>query len=401
MAGIKGVKEGSIIEGILAIYIAMIFADPEHGENINKIKDQISDLRKKIPSNRDAPRIGIKISLPKDDDLGYVTAVGDTNTNRFMINGQKYFVQQMGEKPADFIQVDLDISLKPAEVYPGFGAEFSVNYEQKKDYGKLERKIDNLVKSKSSVLFRRLIIAKKKFLNNKSTDVVKYKIVADGVTGEQADGNIKADIIVTIEANGRQLVKDTINLSVKSDSTTVQNSGIVKGLEEMYKLFGVPSSKTKQAKDLMEDISEAQGEAKLMYVSSMFDLIGKNLSNASGKVFTDKAFKFLEEAIHGDDYAQVVDVKSSGGKIKEMTVGNLRAYKNYGGPSINGKAQPVMLQAKKSASDIRIIPVGGTDKDFLFKFRFKRRNYKDGRGQYVEKIMIETGSLAYVSSKKK
>jgi hypothetical protein len=225
---------------------------------------------------------------------------------------------------------------------------------------------------------------------NKNTDVVRYEVLADGVTGEQADGNIKADIMVKIIANGKELVRDQINLSVKSDSTTVQNAGIIKGLESMYKVIGPPKSKANMSKKLMEDISKAKGEAKLQYVSAMFDLLGENLSNASGSDFTDRAFNFLEDAIFGDDMAQVIDLTSSGGKVKEIEPGQFKAYRKYG-----NAGKPIKLKAQKSASDIRILPEGEKATNFLFKFRFKRRNYKDGSGQYVEKIMIETGKLAY------
>ena len=196
--------------------------------------------------------------------------------------------------------------------------------------------------------------------------------------------------MVKITANGRELVKDQINLSVKSDSSTVQNAGIIKGLQAMYDVIGPPPSKRKMSKKLMEDISKAKGEAKLQYVSAMFDLLGENLSSASGADFTDRAFNFIEDAIFGDDMAQVVDLKSTGGKVKEIEPGQFKAFRKYG-----NSGKPVKLKAQKSASDIRILPEGEKATNFLFKFRFKRRNYKNGSGQYVEKIMIETGKLAY------
>jgi len=387
----SGVKEGSIMEGILAIYIAMILADPNDGENINELKDNIDKFRKQtILKEGINPRIGIKKEFPKDDDLGYDIAVGDSKVNQFMKQGQPYIIQQREDKPADFIQVALEVYLKPAEVYPGFGDEYDKYAEQKKDYGKLAKKIDTMIASKKSILFRKIIQAKKRFLMNKNTDVVRYEVLADGVTGEQADGNIKADIMVKIIANGRELVRDQINLSVKSDSTTVQNAGIIKGLQSMYDVIGPPKSKANMAKKLMEDISKAKGEAKLQYVSAMFDLLGENLSKASGVDFTDRAFNFLEEAIFGDDMAQVIDLTSTGGKVKEIEPGQFKAYRKYG-----NAGKPIKLKAQKSPSDIRILPEGEKATNFLFKFRFKRRNYKDGSGQYVEKIMIETGKLAY------
>lgn len=387
----SGVKEGSIMEGILAIYIAMILADPNDGENINDLKSNIDKFRKQTVLKEGLnPRIGIKKEFPKDDDLGYDVAVGDPKINTFMKQGQPYIIQQKDGKPADFIQVALEVYLKPAEVYPGFGDEYDKYAEQKKDYGKLSKKIDTMIASKKSILFRKIIQAKRKFLMNKNTDVIRYEVLADGVTGEQADGNIKADIMVKIIANGRELVRDQINLSVKSDSTTVQNAGIIKGLQSMYDVIGPPISKASMSKKLMEDISKAKGEAKLQYVSAMFDLLGENLSNASGADFTSRAFDFLEEAIFGDDMAQVVDLTSSGGKVKEIEPGQFKAYRKYG-----NAGKPIKLKAQKSASDIRILPEGEKATNFLFKFRFKRRNYKDGSGQYVEKIMIETGKLSY------
>lgn len=388
-----GVKEGSIMEGILAIYIAMILADPNDGDNINELKGNIDKFRKQtILKEGLNPRIGIKKEFPKDDDLEYDIAVGDSKVNPNMKQGQSYIIQQKEGNPADFIQVALEVYLKPAEVYPGFGDEYDKYAEQKKDYGKLSKKIDTMIASKKSILFRKIIQAKKRFLMNKSTDVVRYEVLADGVTGEQADGNIKADIMIKIIANGRELVRDQINLSVKSDSTTVQNAGIIKGLKSMYEVIGPPRSKANMAKKLMDDISRAKGEAKLQYVSAMFDLLGENLKGSSGPDFTNRAFNFIEEAIFGDDMAQVIDLTSSGGKVKEMEPGQFKAYRKYG-----NAGKPIILKAQSEAGDIRIMPTNETNKNnFLFKFRFKRRDYKDGRtGQYVEKIMIETGKLAY------
>ena len=74
-----------------------------------------------------------------------------------------------------------------------------------------------------------------------------------------------------------------------------------------------------------------------------------------------------------------------------MQPGQFSAYRRYG-----DKGKPVKLIAKKMAGDIRIMPKGETNSNnFIFKFRFKKRNYKDGSGQYVDKIMIETGKLTY------
>ena len=157
-----GVKEGSIIEGIMAMYIAMIFADPDDGQDMQKMKSNISKLRKEtVLQENIKPRIGIKRLFPRDDDLGYNIAKGDSSVNPHMKSGQDYIVQQKDDNPADFIQVGLEVYLKPAEVFPGFGKEYEQYVEEKKDYGKLAKKVDNLLASRGSILFRRLIMAKK------------------------------------------------------------------------------------------------------------------------------------------------------------------------------------------------------------------------------------------------
>ena len=388
----SGVREGSIIEGIMAMYIAMIFCDPDDGQDINKVKRNINKLRQETVLQEEInPRIGIKRFFPNDDDLGFQVAKGDSKLNEYLEEGQKYFIQKKDDNPADYIQVGLEVYLKPAEVFPGFGEEFKKYIDEKKDYGKLAKKVDNLLESRGSILFRRLISAKKKFLQNKKVDVIKYSVIADGVTTEKSDGSIKADIVVKIIANGKELVNDQINISVKSDSSTVANLGVIKGLESMHSIISPRGRNASKANALLSNIKTAQRNAKLQHISALFDLLSESLTNNNDPKFTDRAFNFIESAVFGDDMAQVVDVKFFGGNVKEIQPGRLSAYRKYG-----NKGKPVKLYAKRTATDIRIMPKGETkDSNYLYKFRFKMRNYSDGSGKYIAKVMIETGKLAY------
>ena len=388
----SGVREGSIIEGIMAMYIAMIFCDPDDGQDINKVKRNINKLRQETVLQEEInPRIGIKRFFPNDDDLGFQVAKGDSKLNEYLEEGQKYFIQKKDDNPADYIQVGLEVYLKPAEVFPGFGEEFKKYIDEKKDYGKLAKKVDNLLESRGSILFRRLISAKKKFLQNKKVDVIKYSVIADGVTTEKSDGSIKADIVVKIIANGKELVNDQINISVKSDSSTVANLGVIKGLESMHSIVSPRGRNASKANALLSNIKTAQRNAKLQHISALFDLLSESLTNNNDPKFTDRAFNFIESAVFGDDMAQVVDVKFFGGNVKEIQPGRLSAYRKYG-----NKGKPVKLYAKRTATDIRIMPKGETkDSNYLYKFRFKMRNYSDGSGKYIAKVMIETGKLAY------
>ena len=388
----SGVREGSIIEGIMAMYIAMIFCDPDDGQDMNKVKRNINKLRQETVLQEEInPRIGIKRFFPNDDDLGFQVAKGDSKLNEYLEEGQKYFIQKKDDNPADYIQVGLEVYLKPAEVFPGFGEEFKKYIDEKKDYGKLAKKVDNLLESRGSILFRRLISAKKKFLQNKKVDVIKYSVIADGVTTEKSDGSIKADIVVKIIANGKELVNDQINISVKSDSSTVANLGVIKGLESMHSIISPRGRNASKANALLSNIKTAQRNAKLQHISALFDLLSESLTNNNDPKFTDRAFNFIESAVFGDDMAQVVDVKFFGGNVKEIQPGRLSAYRKYG-----NKGKPVKLYAKRTATDIRIMPKGETkDSNYLYKFRFKMRNYSDGSGKYIAKVMIETGKLAY------
>ena len=388
----SGVREGSIIEGIMAMYIAMIFCDPDDGQDMNKLKRNINKLRQETVLQEEInPRIGIKRFFPNDDDLGFQVAKGDSKLNEYLEEGQKYFIQKKDDNPADYIQVGLEVYLKPAEVFPGFGEEFKKYIDEKKDYGKLAKKVDNLLESRGSILFRRLISAKKKFLQNKKVDVIKYSVIADGVTTEKSDGTIKADIVVKIIANGKELVNDQINISVKSDSSTVANLGVIKGLEAMHSIISPRGRNASKANALLSNIKTAQRNAKLQHISALFDLLSESLTNNNDPKFTDRAFNFIESAAFGDDMAQVVDVKFFGGNVKEIQPGRLSAYRKYG-----NKGKPVKLYAKRTATDIRIMPKGETrDTNYLYKFRFKMRKYSDGSGKYIAKVMVETGKLAY------
>ena len=374
------------------MYIAMIFCDPDDGQDINKVKRNINKLRQETVLQEEInPRIGIKRFFPNDDDLGFQVAKGDSKLNEYLEEGQKYFIQKKDDNPADYIQVGLEVYLKPAEVFPGFGEEFKKYIDEKKDYGKLAKKVDNLLESRGSILFRRLISAKKKFLQNKKVDVIKYSVIADGVTTEKSDGSIKADIVVKIIANGKELVNDQINISVKSDSSTVANLGVIKGLESMHSIVSPRGRNASKANALLSNIKTAQRNAKLQHISALFDLLSESLTNNNDPKFTDRAFNFIESAVFGDDMAQVVDVKFFGGNVKEIQPGRLSAYRKYG-----NKGKPVKLYAKRTATDIRIMPKGETkDSNYLYKFRFKMRNYSDGSGKYIAKVMIETGKLAY------
>lgn len=399
MAGIPGVKEGSIIEGILAMYCALVLMDPDNGSDSGAILSKINSMRVDTGLSDDQKRITLSKQYPKDNDFGFPT-VNITQDQiplelKGTIGAGKYF-QQTGKreglvKPPDFIRVGILINLKPKESAPAYGKSYLTEYlERGLDYGNLAKKVNALLKNNKSMLYRKLIVAKNRFLKNNRSDFVEYQVISDGVAGEQQD-NIKADMSITVKANGQVLDQFQIDISVKSESTTVANLGIVDGLTNLYSLLGVKPQDKVAADKILSEINALKGEAKLESCSMLFQLIARNIKEANGNPdMTGRLFRFLEGAIFGRDFAQVVDIQKA--KVKEIDISSFRSLESFGGKN-GGRMK---LIAMPTAGDIRFVPEGNPSSKFLFKFRIKRRNYKPPKeGKYVEKIMLEVGPVVY------
>lgn len=313
-------KEGSVIEGIFAMYCALVLIDPDDGSDINKIKSKIrnmrlnSQLREESKGGKVSRTVEFHKLYPKDDDFDMQVVDANPQEYKHMSTGEKYFVIQGRRQtagpggytaPPDFIQVKLDITLKASEVERAYGMVLQDNFGDSGDFGKIAEKVDTLIKAKHSQFFRQLVVAKNRFLKNKTTDVVQYNVIADGIGGESTGGAIKSDVLIRIVANGQSILRHNINFSLKSDAVTVENIGLIRGANEVYDMFegGLTGRAKTQAKMFIDEINETamgnsemgikKGTVNRVALTALFEVIKNNLPTGTSR--TEEYYDYLEK----------------------------------------------------------------------------------------------------------
>jgi hypothetical protein len=390
-------KEGSILEGIFATYCALILADPEDGRDMSAIKRKIretriqSQLREYLkPGTRTTTRdIVINKSFPKDDNFGYPVTNDEKvlpriQNNSFVTPGRRGYIDPrtkgLVQSPPDSISVNLSIRLKASEVEEAYGRNLE-RMPSGVDYGRLETKITQLIESRGSMFFKKLIVAKNRFLKNNKTDTVQYQVIADGVAGESTGGNIKADVLIRITANGRSLISENINFSLKSESSTIENVGLVRGVQEVYNMFS-SSFRGQTARDaqiLLQQLTSSR-RVNRTALTAFFNLVSNNLP--SGTSLTSQYFQYFKTKAFGADKSQVVNVTRRG--LEEMNMGYIEYLEKYG-----SGGRPLLLEVRATEGDIRFVGSNIDGEEFLFKIRLKKEHGE------IKKMMIETGNLAH------
>ena len=406
-------KEGSVLEGIFAMYCALILIDPEDGRDVSFLRREITSMRmatQLIRSTRsDAQLVTLNKKFPQDENFGFDL---DSSRKWFLIPGRSiirdrnspYFGQQT---PSDKMQCELSVTLKADETIRAFGDNFRALNGG--DFGKIANKLERLISSRGTIFFKKLISAKNKFLKNNRQDEVVYKVIADGIAGESSGGNIKADITIKIIANGREIVKDQIDFSLKSDSVTVENRGMASGMEKLYEMFSRNlSTNDRRIADTCIDAIRQDARSRTIRrnpVITLYRLIRDN-GLPNGTQMSEELWDWFLSATFGDDNAQVVDIGER--RIKELDAGKIRAIKKYGGGRTgsmqldeNGdpKPTPLKLIARVVTSSrggepmIAFLPEGETSKEkMIFGVRLKvRPNSGNNIGERETKLMIEAG----------
>ena len=419
-------NEGSVIEGIFAMYCALILIDPNDGGDFNKIRNAIDDMRlqttvknlaTRTSSGRQAQAVKLNKVYPKDDEfssLGTTVVTGRqvmTSGNNTRINpSTKYFENpgRNGSSYPDYTMVHLDVTLKEQEAGAAYGRRVAQAISEfregnpRQEFRSLRRKIDVLIRQQGSNFFRKLVGAKEKFLKNNQTDVVLYKVIADGIGGETSGGAIKQDITIRVIANGRRIFDDEINFSLKSDATTIENQGLYRGIIEVYDVFkdfyGSQRQTADGLKSLIEDTYEGRVDGvkkKTVHkeaVAALWQLTTESIpSNGTPLDKTDYWYDTLSSAAFGTQFRgsiSVVNVGATG--FHELTQEYVRMLRTSG----NGNGGPLRLQAKhfsRYQDDIRIMPEGENDAEkCIFKIRLKYER-SARRLEDMKKIMIELG----------
>ena len=350
------VNLGSVMEGIFAIAIGLIFCE--------------SDLPGRYLTELNVNSIRRQVNL----DSGAF--------KKRLFRGK----QRIGKYAIDNVEVNLTVNLKKGEIGNVFGRRY---YENTKE-SVIGRLIGSIVSSAGRYR-RELQNAKNEYLLNQRPEKVVIDIIADGVTGESSGGDIKGDVMVNIIINGKPaLANKNLNFSLKAGTTpskTLSNESPHKSLLRVATTFGL-NIKEDDYKFLDEVArSPQQKYQKVVYTKKLYDAVLNAMNNsfsAGGRIGSQNAWKLLKNSAFGSDYAQVVSISPR--EIKESSV----EYIN----SLEDRYPDIVV--KRSGEKIQFY-IQELNKP-LFYLRFKNRSKIIGpeSAEIKEmKLMIETDKIFY------
>jgi len=351
----------------------------------------------------------------------------------------------------DRIIVNLHVRLKSEKTTGGL---FGVNYIE--DIPQIAKKQEALIAHiGDSAAMKKIREFKKELFTNGRRDTIIFTVIADGLGGEQAEGNIKGDVIVTVEAyesETGEIIRDPIvdqnhavPFSIKSESTTVANLSPFVGMIQVANWFGlgdvfgcvmdapitadtIPMNcatdylairRHTKANPNLANRNATKAEKKNATLKMWATLRDRLLANQSAPDFKEKVFSFLEYSAFGDDLADVVDITET--TIKEIRAVDIAALKNDPNliiaPKVEGSDENQTLKFYR----IPIDPHTGertaiTAEDLLYQLRVKiswrkKAKHREGGVEYdprsVEdiepgkttlelKFYPEVGNLAYM-----
>ena len=441
------IREGSIMEGVFAMYCAAYLMDPDDGKSPAKIEKFIHsvavDTEINAMATKGAKSVDYHSVFPNTSgqssvfDVTIVTgqqAKGmvtkakkptklQKETQNRLKPSQKYFYSKAKGLKADFSQVDLKIKLKHAEVGPMYGSSLQKILDKSKEeqleestYQSIKKKTETLVKANSTKFFNKLRTAKIKYLANNRSDVMIWEIDAAGTEGEQSGGAIKQDVEVRIKANGDMILNETLNFSLKSDSSTVHGGGVYEGIEVMYEIFSpLITDKTDilAAKKYINLVttSKKTKSIKLDIDALLRTILVKSIpkqGSSPNYTWSEYFWDVLQKRIFGTGYqGQIQVVEMNQNEVREVTTGNFFAMRRSG-----MKLFPVWSDSKVGSATpgtVYILPsypmkggrevAANPEKDInkaIYKMRIKYTTQKEkgvrmqGTG-IPDKMMIELG----------
>lgn len=330
------------------------------------------------------------------------------NKFRTLIDPQKFvngredivIVKDRIEK-LDKISVDVSLRMKAKSVSAAYGEDYLPLYNKQSDIGNLDRKIDLLIREIQNTAFgKKLITARNGFVNNSKAERLDFRIVADGIAGEQSGGDLKGDVTVSLMVSEdnksmKKVGEYHTNFSLKSESVTVANLSPFNGMQKIMNKFGGTFKSFDKFKVAFEKnavtLAEKQYVEAIIY--EMFDELYHELdriAKVSPKNFSKAAFDFFTMSTNGTDLADVIDISRT--NIKEINYRYLEILRD----DLNMKLIPVKPAGNKGV--IRFInakdPNDSGGKNTLFQLRLKIRTSSTGSAE--RKFYVETGKLAYI-----
>ena len=283
-AGVKQIRQGAVMEGIFAMYCTAYLIDPKHGKSAADVKKFINslavDTQLRELATKDSRAVKYNKTFP--NELGKSSVFGTTvvtglqakqklpparakEISKYIRNNMSYFETIEEEGYPDFSVVNLKVTLKEAETGFFYGDQLKKLLDEEQEdskvvlvYEDIKSRMDTLIRQKDTIWFGKLIRAKERFIKNNTSDVVHWRVDADGVGGEVSGGTVKEDITVKVWANGKKIHEETIKVSLKADSRTIHSGGIYDGIDKLYEMFGslLPQQQYQNALDLLTDIKK-------------------------------------------------------------------------------------------------------------------------------------------------
>jgi len=367
----SGIKQGSVMEGIFAMYCAAYLVDPQDGKNKAAIANFIDDLRVDTTLGKliDATKKSVDYNntfpshaRPAKDHFKPIKIVRGTKAKTLIKNSEKYkalskvlksnedYFESIGiEKFLDFSQVELKVRVKEAETgaYYGTNLKKILAEEKKKDgvkdatYNDIKKKMLFLINNNQTSFFRSLKAAKDKYINNSENDVVRWTVDADGIAGETSGGSIKQDVTIQIFANGKRILRSELNFSLKSDSVSIHGGGIYNSMPEIFEMFEktIPQSRVSEGKKYLKSIIDKRGheETSKAAINGVWRLVGEGIPKTPNIKLSDHFWEILEKRLFGitegkkksyKGNIQVLEMKAK--ELREITREQFRKLRNSG-----------------------------------------------------------------------
>ena len=398
------IKQGSVMEGIFAMYCAAYLVDPDNGKNAKAMEGFIDDLRvdttlgQLIDKNKKS--VDYKNTFPAHaqpakkhfSPISIVTGkkaktlISEPKLEKQLKNTEKYFESVGTKNYLDFSQVELKVRVKEAEtgLYYGPNLKKLLDEEMKKStikdkkYNDIKKKMLFLINDKKTSFFKDLKAAKMKYIQNSKSDVVHWTVDADGIGGETSGGEIKQDVTIRIFANGKRLISQELNFSLKSDSVSIHGGGLYNSMPEIYDMFKgvIPDSKITEAKKFLETADgKGSKETRKAAIDSLWRLLGESLPTTADTKWSNHFWSILEKRLFGTGYKGKIQVlEMNKNELREITKANFDRLRNSG-----IELYPHWYKSTDTATatpgDIRVMPLynGKTkeskDTNYMFKIR--------------------------------
>ena len=397
------IKQGSVMEGIFAMYCAAYLVDPEDGKNKKAIENFIDDLRvdttlgkliDKSKKSVDYKNTFPAHAKPAKKHFSPITIVKGSKAKILIKDSEKYltlskvlknsedYFESIGTKGfLDFSQVELKVRVKEAETGAYYGPNLKklIDEEKKKGkvkdvkYNEIKKKMLFLINSKQTAFFRDLKNAKRRYITNSKNDVVRWTVDADGIAGETSGGDIKQDVTIQIFADGKRIIRSELNFSLKSDSVSIHGGGIYNSMPEIFEMFEgiIPSDRVKEGKKYLKSITTQKGheESSKDAINSVWRLVGDGIPKSHDTSLSDHLWGILEKRLFGSSNAykgkmQLLEMNQD--ELREITQKQFKRLRNSG-VKLYPKWFPNDNPTQATPGSIKVLPVYPGPKGYVEK----------------------------------